>query len=85
MMERATTSTREVFGVRRITLHKALAVFVQRVTAFAHGSLLSPARARPGDTGRVELPHFHVLHRDTGTQRHTDTITSIDVALVVDW
>src|SRR5690606_9844899 len=31
-----------------------------------------------GDTGRVELPHFHVLLRHTGTQCHADTVTGVD-------
>src|SRR5690606_30706927 len=31
-----------------------------------------------GDTGRVELPHFDILHRHAGTQRHTDTVTGVD-------
>ncbi|CZQ31142.1 Uncharacterised protein [Salmonella enterica subsp. enterica serovar Pullorum] len=55
-------------------------MFVQQVTAFAAAAFCHQ-HARPGDAGRVELPHFHVLHRDTGTQRHTDTVTGVDVSV----
>ncbi|SVK50289.1 Uncharacterised protein [Acinetobacter baumannii] len=73
-------AARQIFGVRRITLHEALAVFVQQVTAFA-AAAFGHQHARAGDAGRVELPHFHVLHRHAGAQRHADTVAGVDVGV----
>src|SRR5690554_321759 len=67
----------QVFGVRSVTLHKAFAFGVDQVTtltptAFRH------QYAGTVDTGRVELPHFHILHRVARAQRHAHTVTGID-------
>src|SRR5690554_2587707 len=70
-------TTSKVLGVRCITLHEALAVLVDQVatftpTAFGH------QHSSAVDAGGMELPHLHVLHGETGTQRHADTIAGID-------
>lgn len=71
-------TTRQVFRIRGITLHKALTVFVQQVTAFTTATF-SDQNPCPGDTGWVELPHFHILHRYTGTDCHANAVTGIDM------
>ncbi|EJK91798.1 hypothetical protein UUU_11380 [Klebsiella pneumoniae subsp. pneumoniae DSM 30104 = JCM 1662 = NBRC 14940] len=73
-------TARKVFSVRGITLHKAFAVFVQQVTAFA-AATFGNQNPSPGDTGRVELPHFHILHRHAGADGHPDAVTRIDVGV----
>src|SRR5690606_4484215 len=70
-------ATGEVLGVGRVALHEAFAVGVDQVatlTAAAFGH----QHAGAGDTGRVELPHFDVLDRHTGTQGHTHAVTGVD-------
>ena len=73
-------TTRQVFRIRRITLHEALTVFVQQVTTFTTAAFCHQ-NARAGDTGWVELPHFHILHRNTGANSHTNAVTGIDVGV----
>ncbi len=48
-------TARQVFGVRRITLHKAFAMFVQQITAFTTATF-GDQYARTCNAGRVELP-----------------------------
>src|SRR5690554_4991548 len=67
----------QVFGVRSITLHEALAFGVDQVTTLTPATF-SYQNTGTVDTGRVELPHFHVLNRVAGTQRHADTVTGVD-------
>ncbi len=67
----------QVFGVRRVTLHEALAVVVDQVATFT-AATFGYQYTGAGDAGRVELPHFDVLHRNAGTQGHADTVTGID-------
>ncbi len=77
-MERATTSRLgQVLRVRRITLHEALAVGVDQVTAFA-AATFGDQYTGAGDAGRVELPHLDVLHRHAGTQGHAHAVTGVD-------
>ncbi len=73
-------TARQVFRVRRITLHKAFAVFIQQITAFATATFRHQ-NPRARDAGRVELPHFHILYRYACTQRHTDTVAGVDVGV----
>ncbi len=73
-------ATGQILGVRRITLHEALAVFVQQVAAFT-AATFGHQYPCPGDAGGVELPELHVLHADPGTQRHADTVTGVDVGV----
>ena len=73
-------ATGQVLGVRRITLHEALAVLVQQVAAFT-AATFGHQYPCPGDAGRVELPELHVLHADPGTQRHADAVTGVDVGV----
>ncbi|MNH87390.1 hypothetical protein D3C73_398720 [compost metagenome] len=73
-------TARQIFGIWRITFHETFAMFVQQVTTFT-ATTFGDQYASPGNTGWVELPHFHILHRYTGTQRHTDTVTGIDVGV----
>src|SRR6056297_747845 len=70
----------EIFGGRSVTLHEALAVLVDQV------STLTPTafryqRARTMNSGRVELPHLHVLHREPGAQRHAGAIPGAHVGV----
>ena len=67
----------QVFGVRRVALHEALAMGVDQVTTLT-AATLGDQYTGAGDTGRVELPHLDVLHRNTGAQRHADAVTGID-------
>ena len=73
-------ATRQVFRVRRITLHKALAVFIQQIAAFA-AAAFGHQNPRPGNTGRVELPHFHILYRNAGADRHANAVAGIDMRI----
>ena len=73
-------TARQVFGVRRITLHKAFAMFVQQITAFTTATF-GDQYARTGNTGRVELPHFHILYRYACTDSHADTVASVNVGV----
>ena len=73
-------ATRQVFRIRGITFHETFAVFVQQVAAFTAAALCHQ-NARPGDTGRVELPHFHILHRHAGADRHTHAVAGIDMGI----
>ncbi len=70
-------TARQVFGVGRIALHETLAILVDQVATFTTATF-GDQRARTVNTGRVELPHFHVLHREAGAQRHADTVTGVD-------
>src|SRR5690554_6435614 len=67
----------QVFRVRSIALHKTLTFGVDQVTTLTPTTFCNQG-ASTVNTGRVELPHFHVLHRETGTQRHTDTVAGVD-------
>ncbi len=73
-------ATGQILGVRRITLHEALAVLVQQIAAFTTAPF-GHQYPCPGDAGGVELPHLHVLHADSGTQGHADAVTGIDVGV----
>lgn len=73
-------TARQVFGVRRITFHKAFAMFVQQITAFTTATF-GDQYARTGNTGRVELPHFHILYRYACTDSHADTVASVNVGV----
>lgn len=76
-------TARQVFSVRGITLHKAFAVFVQQVTAFA-AATFGNQNPSPGDTGRVNC---HISISCTGTPARMAIPTPSPVlmwALVVD-
>lgn len=73
-------TARQVFRVWRITLHEALAMFVQQVATFTTAAFCHQY-ARPSDTGWVELPHLHVTDRHARADSHTDTITGVDVGV----
>ncbi len=73
-------TTSKVFSVRRITFHETLTVFVDQVTTFTT-TAFSNQYTSAGNTGWVELPHFHILHRHAGTDRHTNTVTSVDQSI----
>src|SRR5690606_6747064 len=70
-------TTGKVLGVGRVTRHEALAMLVDQVTTFTTAASATHYTGA-GDTCRAELPHFHVLLRNTGTQGHADTITGVD-------
>ena len=57
-----------------------LAVLVDQVTALTAAALCDQGPG-PGDTGGVKLPHFYVLHRETGAQGHADAISRVDVGI----
>ncbi|MND83132.1 hypothetical protein D3C80_749820 [compost metagenome] len=67
----------QVLGVRCVTLHEALAVGVDQVTAFT-AATFGDQYTGAGDAGRVELPHFDVLHRHAGTQGHAHAVAGVD-------
>ena len=73
-------ATGQVLGVGRITLHEALAIFVEQIAAFTTATL-GHQYPCPGDAGGVELPELHVLHADPGTQCHADAVTRVDVGV----
>ena len=73
-------TTGQVLRVRGIALHKALAMFIQQITAFTTAAFCHQ-HARARNAGRVELPHFHILHRNTGTQRHTHAVAGVDMSV----
>src|SRR5690606_28173938 len=70
-------TTGQVFGVRSVTLHEALAMLVDQVTTLA-AATFSDQYTSAGDAGRVELPHLDILNRHACAQRHTDTVAGID-------
>ena len=73
-------ATGQVLGVRGVTLHEALAIFIEQIAAFTTAAF-GYQHPCPGDAGRVELPHLHILHADAGTQRHTNAVTCVDVGI----
>ena len=73
-------TTRQVFRIRGITLHKALAMFVQQIATFTTAAFCHQ-HARTGDTGWVELPHLHVLHRHASADSHPNAVTGVDVGV----
>src|SRR5690606_26318487 len=70
-------ATGKVLGVGRIAFHEALAVLVDQVSTFTTATFGNQYPGT-GNTGRVELPHFHVLYRHAGTQRHADAVAGVD-------
>src|SRR5690606_24663128 len=70
-------TTGKVLGVRCITLHEALAILVDQVATLTTAAFCYQD-AGAGDAGRVELPHFNVLHRHASAQRHADTVAGVD-------
>ena len=73
-------ATGQILGVGGITLHEALAIFIEQIAAFT-AATFGHQHPCPGDAGRVELPHLHVLHADPGAQRHADAVTCVDVGI----
>src|SRR5690606_37501198 len=70
-------TTGEVLGVGRVTLHEALAMLVDQVATFTTAAFGNQYTGT-GNTGGVELPHFHVLHRNAGAQGHAHAVTGVD-------
>ena len=67
----------EILQVGSVALHEALAIDVEKDTAFA-AHTLGDQHASGIDAGRMELPHFHVFERDAGTRSHAQPVTSVD-------
>ncbi len=67
--------TRKIFGRRRVALHKPLAIAVNKISAFATTAFCYQ-RTGTCNAGGMKLPHFHILHRYAGSQRHAKTVTS---------
>ena len=67
----------EVFGIGRIALHEALAVFVDEITALTTHAL-GNQRTGTRNAGWVKLPELHVFQRKSGAQREPQAIASID-------
>ena len=55
-------------------------MFVQQVAAFTTAAFCYQ-NAGTGDTGWVELPHFHILNRHACADCHADTVTGVDVGV----
>ena len=68
----------EILRIRRVTLHEAFAVGVGEVTALA-ARTFGDQTARAIDAGGMELHELHVLHRQTGAQRHAAAVTRAGV------
>ena len=73
-------ATGQVLGIGGITLHEALAILIEQITALTT-TALGHQHPGTGDTGRVELPELHVLHPYPGAQRHADTVAGVDVGI----
>ena len=71
-------TTRQIFRVGRIALHKALAIFVDQVATLT-ATPFGDKRAGTINAGRMKLPHLHILHRNAGSQPHADTVAGVDV------
>ena len=65
---------RQIFGRRRITLHKTLAFGVSEISTLA-ACTLGDQTAGAIDPCRVELHEFHILHWQTCTHHHAATVT----------
>ncbi len=70
-------TTRQIFRVRRVTLHKALAVLIDQVSTFTTATF-GYQHTGTSDTGRMELPHLNILNRHTCAQRHANTVTGVN-------
>ncbi|CAM5620243.1 hypothetical protein SSTU70S_02138 [Stutzerimonas stutzeri] len=70
-------TTGQILSVRRVSLHEALAMLVDQITAFT-AATFGHQHASTSNTGRVELPHLDVLNRHAGTQGHAHAVTGID-------
>src|SRR5690606_8750302 len=70
----------QILGIGRIALHEAFAVLVDQIAAFA-ATTLGDEHTGTGNAGRVELPHFDILHREARAQRHANTVAGIDVRI----
>ena len=68
----------QVLGVGRVTLHESFAVGVGEVTALAARAFGDQA-ARAVDAGGMELHELHVLHRQSGAQRHAAAVAGAGV------
>jgi len=70
-------TARQILGVGRVALHKAFTVGIEQNPALA-AHAFGNQYACAGDAGRMELPEFHILQRNTGAHRHAEAIASID-------
>src|SRR5690554_1395228 len=70
----------KILCVRSITLHKALAVFINQIPTFT-AATFGYQDTSTCDAGGVELPHFDILYRKPCTQRHTDSVSGIDMCI----
>ena len=55
-------------------------MFVQQIATFTTAAFCHQ-HARTGDTGWVELPHLHVLHRHASADSHPNAVTGVDVGV----
>ena len=60
---------REIFRVRRVALHEALALRIRQITAFA-ARAFRDQHARAVDARRMKLHELHVLQRQARPQNH---------------
>ncbi len=67
----------QVFRVRRVFGHEALAVLVDQIAALASHPF-GDQHARAIYTGGMELEELHVLQRNAGTRRHAQSVAGID-------
>ena len=71
---------RKVFGIWRITLHKALAILINQIAPFATAPLGNECSCSVDACG-MKLPHLHILYRDPRSQPHTDSVARIDMCV----
>src|SRR5690606_25786504 len=70
----------QILCIRGVTLHKALAIFIDEITTLSSTSLCHQ-NTGAGNTRWVELPHFNILNRNPGADRQADSVTGINVGV----
>ena len=70
-------ATSQILRIGRITLHEPFTILIHQVPPFTTAPL-GYQSAGTVDAGRVELPHFHVLHGEAGTHGHANSVTGIN-------
>src|SRR5690606_7912644 len=70
-------TTGQVFICQSITLHETLDMLVDQVSNLTTATFGNQYIGN-GNLGGAELPHFHVMLRDTGAQGHANAVTGVD-------
>ena len=70
-------ATGQIFRLGRITLHQALAISIDQITALT-ARAFGNQHAVTGNAGGVKLEKLHILQRHASTQRHRHAVAGID-------